>query len=65
MEVSKEDLESFVKEQLDNVFAFTILTNDGMVITKYGENYHMETSPGAAESVLAAVSKIGSVNDKN
>lgn len=58
MEISKEELESFILDQLNNAFAFNILTNEGFVITKYGDNYHMETSARAAEIVLESINKI-------
>jgi hypothetical protein len=59
MEIEKEDLENFLKEQLENVFAYTVLTKDGMTITKFGDNYFMETSPDAAQKVLEAITSIG------
>lgn len=64
MEIEKEDLESFLKEQmeLENIFACTILTKDGMTITKFSDNYHMKTSPEAAQAVLNTISAIA---DKN
>jgi hypothetical protein len=47
---------------LENIFACTILTNDCMTITKFGDNYHVETSPHAAQ---AAVKAITAITDKN
>jgi hypothetical protein len=64
MEIEKADLESFLKEQmeLENIFACTILTKDGMTITKFSDNYYMKTSPEAAQAVLNAIAAIA---DKN
>jgi hypothetical protein len=59
MEIEKEDLESFLKEQMENVFAYAVLTKDGMTITKFGDNYYMETSPDAAQKVLQTITEIG------
>lgn len=58
MEIPKEELESFVKEQFENAFAFSLLTKDGMVITKYGDKYYMESSAEAGEAVLGSIGKI-------
>lgn len=62
MEIAKDELESFLKEQMENVFAYTVLTKEGMTITKFGDTYYMETSPGASQKVLQTISSIG---DKN
>ena len=60
MEIKKEDLESFLKEQmeLENIFACTILTKNGMTITKFSDDYYMETSPQAAQAVLSTIAAI-------
>jgi hypothetical protein len=60
MEIEKADLESFLKEQmeLENIFACTVLTKDGMTITKFSDNYYMKTSPEAAQAVLNTISAI-------
>jgi hypothetical protein len=62
MEIEKDELESFLKEQMENVFAYAVLTKEGMTITKFGDTYYMETSPGAAQKVLQTITLIG---DKN
>jgi hypothetical protein len=30
MEIEKDELESFLKEQMENVFAYAVLTKEGM-----------------------------------
>tara|TARA_R110001583_G_scaffold182901_1_gene341035 strand:- start:2381 stop:2527 length:147 start_codon:yes stop_codon:yes gene_type:complete len=39
MEIEKDELESFLKEQMENVFAYAVLTKEGMTITKFGDTY--------------------------
>lgn len=60
MEIKKEDLDAFLKEQMDNIFACAVLTKDGISITKFGENYYIETSPDSAKKVLQAITDINS-----
>jgi hypothetical protein len=62
MEIPKEELEIYLKEQMENVFAYAMLTKDGMTITKFADSYYMKTSADSAEKVLRAISDIG---DKN
>tara|TARA_B110000211_G_scaffold223011_1_gene272384 strand:- start:3648 stop:3839 length:192 start_codon:yes stop_codon:yes gene_type:complete len=58
MEIEKEDFESYLKEQMEDVFAYAVLTNNGMTITKFGDNYYMKTSPDAGQEVLTVISNI-------
>lgn len=58
MEIEKEDFENYLKEKMENVFAYALLTNDGMTITKFGDNFYMKTSSDAAQEVLTAISNI-------
>lgn len=63
IDIDKEDLEEFVSEKFNNAVAFAILTPEGLVITKYGENYHMVNSAEAGSQVINLIGKIS--KDKN
>lgn len=63
MEIKKEDLESYIREEMKDLFSFAVVTKDGLVITKYGDNYYMETSTAAASHVLSAITAINTKTD--
>ena len=58
LEIENKEIESFVKEQFENAFAFSLVTKDGTVVTKYGENYYIDKSAAASEVVLGSVGRI-------